>query len=255
MKVGFAGAGNMARAMARGWAAADRGPDLMLFCDIERERAASLAAETDGETRESLPEVAAAADVVLLAVKPAALDEVADELNHRAPAILSVMAATPTSRLAEAFPSVPVLRTMPNQPVEVGKGVICHPPPVGMSEDLADELLALLRTLGTVVELEEAKLEAAMAIMSCAPAYVARFAGDLGHAGEAEGLDGLLALELVAGTLAGTAELLERHDPDAIQAAVAPPGGATEAGLQALESHGFDQSIAAAVRASLERFR
>ena len=61
--------------------------------------------------------------------------------------------------------------------------------------------------------------------------------------------------ELVAETVIGTAELLAERDPEAIQRAVAPPGGTTEAGLDALSEHSFDDAIAAAVAASLERFR
>lgn len=104
MRIGFAGAGNMAGAMARGWAAGEGGPEAMLFCDIEAERARALAEEVGGETRDGLSELAADSDVVLLAVKPAALDDVAGELNDP-PALLSVMAATSTERLGEAFPA------------------------------------------------------------------------------------------------------------------------------------------------------
>ncbi len=128
MRIGFVGAGNMAAAMARGWAAADDGPEAMLFSDLEPTRAADLAAEVGGEIREGLTALRADSNVLLLGVKPAALDAVADELSGEAPAILSMLAATPLDRLAEAFPGVPLLRVMPNQPVEVRQGVICHPP-------------------------------------------------------------------------------------------------------------------------------
>ena len=191
----------------------------------------------------------------MLAVKQAALDEVAEEMGHAAPALLSVMAATPTSRLAEAFPGVPVLRVIPNQPVEVRRGVICHPPAVSMPEELETRLLDLLEAIGSLFAMPEENIEAAMAVMSCAPAYVARFAGDLASAGAAEGLDPALSLELVAETLSGTAEMLAHHSPDELQGAVASPGGTTEAGLNALSEGGFDDAIAAAVRASVERFR
>jgi pyrroline-5-carboxylate reductase len=227
----------------------------MLFCDLDRERASSLAGEVEGETRESLGGMASESDVVLLAVKPGALDDVAEEMGHTAPALLSVMAATPTSRLTEAFPGVPALRVMPNQPVEVRKGVICHPPTVAMAPELETRLLDLLEALGSVYAMPEEDIEAAMAVMSCAPAYVARFAGKLAEAGAGEGLDPELSLELVAETLAGTAEMLAERSPAEIQAAVAPPGGATEAGLDAMRENGFDESLAAAVQASLERFR
>lgn len=244
----------MAGAMARGWAAGDGGPEAMLFSDIDAGRAASLADRVGGETRPSLGELAADSDVVLLAVKPAALDEVAGELDG-ADAIASVIAGVTVGRLAAAFPDKPVLRLMPNQPVEVRLGVICHPPAHEMAPELEAELLELLGQLGDVVELPEDKLDAAMAVMSCAPAYLALIADSLNRAGEREGLGPEEANELVAMTLEGTAELLRTRSAAEIQAAVASPGGATEQGLRALEEGGVPEAIAAAVDASLERLR
>src|SRR5581483_1499051 len=253
MRIGFAGAGNMAAAMARGWAAGPGGPDAMLFTDLDQARAVALAAEVGGETRTGLESLAADCDVLLLAVKPAALDAVAEELGGEAPPLLSVLAVTPTTRIAAAFPGVPILRVMPNQPVEVRRGVLCHAPAVGMSDGLRDELLELLEVLGDVVALDEAHIDAAMAIMSSSPAYIALVAEALARGGEREGLDPELAGELVAGALAGTAELLRKRDPAAIRDAVASPGGATEAGLAQLE--GVEDALLDAVNASLERFR
>jgi pyrroline-5-carboxylate reductase len=245
----------MAGAMARGWAAGEGGPDAMLFCDIDAERAAELADSVGGETRPTLNELAADSDVVLLAVKPAALDDVAGELGGAAPAVVSVLAATPVARIAEAFPRVPVMRVMPNQAVEVRRGVLCYPPPEDMPAELTDRLLALLGVLGTLVPMDEQRIDAAMAVMSSSPAYIAMFAESLARAGEREGLDAETARQLVADTLAGTAELLRKRDPASVRAAVASPGGATEKGLEALEARGLDAAIGHAVRASLERFR
>jgi pyrroline-5-carboxylate reductase len=257
MKIGFAGAGNMAGAMARGWAAApsEERPESMLFCDLDAERANALAAEVGGETRPTLGDLRAGSDVLLLAVKPAALDDVAKELGGRAPAILSVMAATTLEQLGAAFPGVPAIRVMPNQPAEVRAGVLCYAVDDQMDATLAGRLVRLLGAVGETVPTSEDRIDAAMAVMSCSPAYVALFAEVLAEAGAAEGLDPDLSLELVAGTLEGTAELLRAKDPAAIRAAVAPPGGATEAGLNALDEGGFQAAIQAAVTASLERFR
>ncbi len=244
----------MAAAMARGWS---RGatPPRMSFCDLDVDRARHLASEVDGAAVESLTELREEADVLVLAVKPAALDDVAAQLERQAPALLSVLAATPVSALQEAFPGVPAMRVMPNQPAEVGRGVLCYVPPIEMPDEISNELIALLGALGTAVAVPEDRIDAAMAVMSCAPAYVAVFAKALADAGAREGLEPALALELVAGTLEGTAEMLRERDPDSIQRAVAPPGGATEAGLDALAEGGFGEAIDAAVRASLERFR
>jgi len=245
----------MAGAMARGWAAGEDGPGAMLFRDVDTERAAALAVSVGGETRSSLGELATDSDVVVLAVKPAALDDVASELGGAAPALVSVLAATPVSRVAEAFPGVPVMRVMPNQPVEVRRGVLCYPPPASMSDELSERLLAVLGVLGTLVPIDEQRIDAAMAVMSSSPAYVALVAEALARAGEREGLDAEIASELVVDTLAGTAELLRKRDPAAVRSAVASPGGATEKGLEALEEHALEAAIGHAVRASLERFR
>jgi pyrroline-5-carboxylate reductase len=254
MRVGFAGAGNMAAAMARGWAAGSGGPEAMLFCDLDAPKAAALAKEVEGETRPALRDLSAECDVVLLAVKPAALDAVAEALDGTAPALVSVLAVTPTARIAEVFPGTPLLRVMPNQPVEVRRGVLCYAPPLEMPDGLRDELLELLAPLGDLIELDESRIDAAMAIMSSSPAYFALVAEALARGGEREGLDPDIAGELVAGAFAGTGELLRRRDPATIRDAVAPPGGATEAGLAHLEGV-VEQAFVDAVNASLERFR
>jgi pyrroline-5-carboxylate reductase len=253
MRVGFAGTGNMATAMARGWAAGDGGPEGMLFCDLEANRARALAEEVGGQAHSGLRELADDSDVLVLAVKPAALDEVATELGGEAPALISVLAGTPTERIAATFPGVPALRVMPNQPVEVRRGVLCYVPPEAMADELKESLLTLLGLLGTLIPLEERQMDAAMAIMSSSPAYLALVAEALARGGEREGLEPGLAGELVAGAMAGTAELLLKHDPATIRNAVASPGGATEAGLAHLE--GVEDAFVNAVNASLERVR
>jgi pyrroline-5-carboxylate reductase len=255
MRVGFAGAGNMAGAIARGWAAGEGGPDAMLFCDLDRDRASDLAAAVGGETRDTLGELSADSDLVVLAVKPGALEDVAKDLDPKPTAVLSVLAVTPVARVKEAIPGVPVARLMPNQPVEVRKGVLCLVALEDFPVEFKARLVELLARLGRLVLVEEGSIDAAMAVMSCSPAYVALVAEALTNAGVEEGLEPDLASKLVTGTLAGTAALLEVREPAAIRQAVAPPGGATEAGLRALERGGLEAALSGAVRASLERFR
>jgi pyrroline-5-carboxylate reductase len=254
VKVGFAGAGNMAAAMARGWAAGPGGPDEMLFCDLDADRATALAREVGGETRQDLPALARDSEAVVLAVKPGVLDDVAGQLGGRAPALISMLAATPVAALERAFPGVPALRVMPNQPVEVRRGVLCYVASQAMPQELLARLLRLLEPLGRLVPMAEGLIDPAMAIMSSSPAYIALVAEALARGGERQGLDHALAGELVADALAGTAELLRKRDPAAIRDAVASPGGATEAGLAQLEGT-VEEAFLKAVNASLERFR
>jgi pyrroline-5-carboxylate reductase len=187
--------------------------------------------------------------LVVLAVKPAKLEEAAAELTD-AKVVVSLLGATSLEAVAAAFPNAEVHRVMPNVGVEVRRGVLCLAGPP--SPVVRDKLLLL----GRVVELRDEDFDAATAVMGCAPAYLALAVEAIADAGVAEeGLDPQLALELVVETMAGTAELLHRHHPVDVRRAVASPGGSTEAGLEALDREGGRQAFEAAVRASLERMR
>jgi pyrroline-5-carboxylate reductase len=244
MIIGFVGSGSMAAAIARGLAGEVDG---MLFSDSGSGRAAALADELGGEAV-SNAEVAERADVVVLAVKPAALDSVAPEIGA-ARAIVSVLAATPLDRLRAALPGAQILRTMPNVGVEVRQGVIC------VAGDASPEVRATLGRIAHLVEIEEGDFDAATAVMGCSPAYLALAVEAIADAGAADGLDPELARELVVETAAGTAELLRRRDPAAVQKAVASPGGSTEAGLKELDRLDARGAFAAAVDGSLRRMR
>jgi len=244
MIIGFVGSGSMAAAMARGWAGEFEG---MLFSDSGSGRALALAEELEGEAV-SNEEVARRADLVLLAVKPNRLQEVAPQLTG-AGAVVSVLAATSLERLGAALPETQILRVMPNVGVEVGEGVLCV---AGEADEITRDKLALL---GQVVEIAEADFDAATAVVGCSPAYFALVAEAIAEAGAADGLEPELSRRLVVETAAGTAALLRRHDPAAVRKAVASPGGSTERGLEALEREGARQAFEAAVAASLERMR
>jgi pyrroline-5-carboxylate reductase len=255
MKVGFAGAGNMAAAMARGWAGAEGGPDGMLFCDSGSGRAAALAAEVGGEARETVAELGRDSDLVVLAVKPKGLDAVAAGLAGEAPLVVSVLAGTPLEALREALGETPVIRTMPNVAVEARAGLICHAPTDRVPEEPAGEALALLALLGTVVEVDEGLFDPVTALVGCAPAFLAVVAEALTEAGVREGIGSGLAHELVVEALAGTAALLRERDTLAVRRAVTSPGGGTAAGLAALEAAGVRAAFGDAVRAVVERMR
>ncbi len=218
----------------------------MLLTDSGSGRAIELAREVGGEAVGSNAELADIADVVVIAVKPAQLDEVAGELAGARSAI-SLLAATPLAKVAAALPGVAVARVMPNLGVEVRRGVLCVAGVAGA------EIRGLLGKLGHIVDLPDEDFDIATAVMGCAPAYLALAVEAIADAGAREGLDPQLARELVVETTAGTAELLRLRHPADVRRAVASPGGSTEAGLEALEREGVRVGFEAAVRASLER--
>jgi len=220
----------------------------MLFTDSGSGRAGELARELEGEALSSNAELAGRSDVVVLAVKPARLDEAARELAG-AEVVVSLLGATSLAAVRAAFPGSEVVRVMPNVGVEVRKGVLC----VAGEPDAS--VRAMLEGLGLVVELPDEQFDAATAVMGCAPAYLALAVEAIADAGAADGLDPELARELVVETTAGTAELLRARHPADVRRAVASPGGSTEAGLEALDREGAGNAFEAAVRASLERMR
>jgi pyrroline-5-carboxylate reductase len=256
MVVGFAGSGNMAAALARGWAQASPRPEAMLFTDSGSGRAQALAESVRGVRIGSLAELADRADLVVLAVKPADLTEVTGEIAGRTDAAISVLGATPLATLVPALAPTPVLRIMPNLAVEVGRGVVCHaaPPDQGDSPVL-DEALGLLGAIATLVAVEESELDPATAVMGCAPAYIALAVEALIEAGAEAGLDRELSSKLVSEAAAGVGQHLLSREPGPMRRAIASPGGSTEAGLDALAERDVHDAFKAAVEASLERMR
>jgi pyrroline-5-carboxylate reductase len=255
MKLGFVGAGNMAGGLARGWAAASgepAAPEAMLFFDADPKRADQLAEEVGGRVLEGNTDVATEADLVVLAVKPNVLDQVASEVTAAGTPVLSILAGTTLATLAEALPGVELVRVMPNLGAQLRQAVLCVVFPENTPEERRREIKELLGLVGEVIELDEGLIDAATAIMGCSPGYLALMAEILVEAGTREGLTEDQTRRMVAKAMSATGGLLEVREPGELKRAVASPGGMTEAGLNALEEHELREALKAAVDASLE---
>jgi pyrroline-5-carboxylate reductase len=253
MTVGFAGSGNMAAALARGFKQSGAVREPMLFTDSGSGRAAALADELGGEAAGSLGELAERRDILVLAVKPKALGAAAEAIGPYGGPLVSVLGATPLDALRSPFPDAAILRTMPNVGVEIGKGVICHAPVPDDEREALKPALELLGSVAALYELPESQLDAATAVMGCSLAWIANACDAVAEAGADAGLEPKLAAEFIALSAAATGELLQRHDAVALQKAVASPGGSTEAGLDALAERDAAGAFAYAVTAALER--
>src|SRR5688500_201951 len=150
MQVGFIGAGNMARALARGWG------DPVLCTDSGSGRAAALAAELGGEAVASNRELAERADLVILAHKPAQLAQVAKDAAGAAKAVVSLLARVSQADVRAAYPDTPVFCLAPNTPAEVGRGVFAlAEPDAPVDETMLDQVRELFGRIGTVVDVPE----------------------------------------------------------------------------------------------------
>lgn len=202
--------------------------------------------------------------VVLLAVKPqmmgAALPGLV-ALGNGATLFVSIAAGTTIATLEAALGTrTPVVRTMPNTPAMVNRGItaLCGNDHVG-AEGLA-LAEALMAAVGETVLLEgEQQIDAVTAVSGSGPAYVFHLIEALAAAGVAEGLPEAVAMRLARATVCGAGELAHRSEETAAQLRinVTSPGGTTAAALAVLMDGetGLPALMRRAVRAAAERGR
>ena len=199
------------------------------------------------------------ADVVLLGVKPYAILDLAREIApvlQPGTVVASVAAGITLDALEKALPEgQPVVRTMPNTPSSVGRGVISVTPGTHTTSDQLNAVKEVLSSVATVVEIEEHLVRAVTGVSGSGPAYVFYLAEAMQQAGEDLGLPGDVARVLAKETVAGAGLLLspDDADPAALRQAVTSPGGTTEKALNTFDERGLKDVIAAGAVASAER--
>jgi pyrroline-5-carboxylate reductase len=243
MATGYIGAGNMARALARGLG------EPVLASDGGSGRAAALVGEVGGEALDNAG-VAQRADLVVLACKPYQLEAVAPALQG-ARRVISLLGATPIEAVRSALPGAQVAKAMPNTPVEVRRGVTV----LADESDMLDEARAFFERVGKVFELPERLMDVATGTVGVSPAYTAVIAEAQIDAAVKFGVRAELASAIVVEGLRGSAELIAArgYDTLAVRREVTSPGGSTARGLQALEERGLRAAFGEALKAVLDR--
>ena len=172
--------------------------------------------------------------------------------------LLSVVAGLSTSRI-EAHFHVPlaVIRSMPNTPVLVGKGVSAIAGGAQVTKDDLDWAESILGAVGTVVRVTERNIDAVSGLSGPMPAYLYLVIEALIEAGVHQGLSRDVAYKLVVGTFEGSAALLTStgETPEELRHQVTSPGGTTAAGLRTLEHRAVRSAFIDAVAAAADRSR
>ena len=172
--------------------------------------------------------------------------------------LLSVVAGLSTARLEAVFVGpVPVIRSMPNTPVLVGKGVSAIAGGSHVTKDDLDWEESILGAVGSVVRVSERNIDAVTGLSGSMPAYLYLVIESLIDAGVHQGLTREVSRQLVVGTFEGSAALLAEsgESPEELRAQVTSPGGTTAAGLRMLESRAVRGAFLEAVAAATERSR
>lgn len=260
----LAGAGNMGGAMLAGWLAGGLDPKRIIVQDPSPPPAVAKLLRDHGIAAHAvLPEAAAPPAVLLMAVKPQVMEDVFPPLAKRAgpgTLVLSI-AAGKTIRSFERHlaPGLAVVRSIPNTPAAVGRGITVAVPNAHVTpaqRALCDVLLGAIGEVGWVDD--EALIDPVTAVSGSGPAYVFYLTECLAAAGVKAGIAPDLAMRLARATVAGSGELMRQSDlgPDQLRKNVTSPNGTTFAALQVLMAgNGMEPLMAEAVAAATRRSR
>ena len=205
---------------------------------------------------------AAAAKLVLLAIKPQMLDSAAATLApHVTPetVLVSILAGKSIADLKARLPGLrKLVRAMPNTPAAIGRGITGTYATSTLDDTEKASVQALLATTGRVEWIaSEALIDAVTAVSGSGPAYVFHLVEALAKAGEDVGLPADLAMRLARATIEGAGELLFQEaatPPSTLRQNVTSPGGTTAAALEVLMApDGLSPLMARAVKAAKAR--
>jgi pyrroline-5-carboxylate reductase len=259
-RIGFLGAGKMATALAAGWLKAGlAAPGRLCASDPVPAARDAFHQATGATVHGDNLRVAAASDVLVLAVKP---QQMADVLKELRPAlqpqhlVVSIAAGVTLRQLADGLgDTCRLVRVMPNTPCLVGASASAFA--ASASANPADVQLVerLLNSVGRAVQVPEKLLDAVTGLSGSGPAFVFVVIEALSDGGVRMGLPRDLATLLAAQTVLGAAKMLLEtgQHPGALKDAVASPGGTTIAGLHALERGGLRAALMDAVEAATRR--
>lgn len=250
------GGGNMGAALVSGLLSSGAvGVDDLVIIEVLAARREQLVEMFPGvAVVDELPGCSAA----VIAVKPQHVPEaVATAVARGARRLLSIAAGVTIRTLeAAAGDGIAVVRSMPNTPAMVGEGASAIAAGTHATETDVAWAETVLGSVGLVVRVDEAHLDAVTGLAGSGPAYVFLIAEALMNAGVEAGLPVDTVDALVRQLLVGSAALLARgDDPAELRAKVTSPGGTTAAGIAVLESREVRAAFAAAVRAATERGR
>jgi pyrroline-5-carboxylate reductase len=258
------GAGKMGGAMLEGWLRGGAKPSHIVALDpAPHPEMQALITRSGIRLNPDLADITDA-EVVVIAVKPQLMEEVLPALvplKRSHPLILSVAAGKTIASFERHFGSdAAVVRTIPNTPAAVGRGITAMAANANVSAAQMGLARSLLEAVGEVVTVpDEAMIDAVTAVSGSGPAYVFYLTECLAAAGEKVGLSKELSMQLARATVAGAGELMRQSGTEAatLRQNVTSPKGTTYEALQVLMADDglqplFDKAIAAATRRSRE---
>jgi pyrroline-5-carboxylate reductase len=259
-KIGFIGGGNMATSLLKGLVASGHDPSRLWVSDVNPDTLAGLSSNLKVNATSDNREVVTSADVVVLAVKPQILQQVAKEIAvdiNSKQLVVSIAAGISQASLSHWLGNdQAIVRCMPNSPALVLTGATAlHANAMVTSEqrDLAENLM---RAVGITLWLDdESDMDAVTAVSGSGPAYYFLLMEAMEQAAVQLGLNESVARLLVQQTALGAAKIAleSAESPAELRRRVTSPGGTTQQAITVFEQGGFIELVALALQAARNR--
>lgn len=264
-KILLVGCGKMGSAMLRGWLTQGQAAEDVRGIEPAAELGASIAEELGIEVVTGPADLSPAfkPDIVVFAVKPQGMDEIVpgyrDIVGDGAVAMSIAAGRTIAFFETHLGDDAAIVRTMPNTPAAVGRGITAACANAHVTPDQRAACEKLLEAVGDAVWVDdEALIDPVTAVSGSGPAYVFLLIECLAEAGMRQGLPADVAAKLARATVAGSGELARQSSEDAgqLRINVTSPGGTTAAALDVLMADdGLGALMARAVEAATRRSR
>lgn len=252
MRVGIIGAGNMGQALIKGFLLTNTlSPKNILVAEKDPQKRRKI--KKLGVRVATLQDLIKSSQAIILAVKPANVPEVLEELKSAQDKILiSIAAGVPTSFLEKKFPGK-VIRVMPNLCASAGEMAACYS--LGERAGKKEEELAkrLFSKLGVFLKVDEHLMDAVTGLSGSGPAFVLKVVQAMAEAGRELGLPDALSLKLAAQTAVGAGVLASEWAPEEIIQKICTPKGTTIEGMKILEKERVEEALKKAVKAAAKR--
>lgn len=263
MTIALVGCGHMGRAILEGWKAAGINETIIIYDPLARHGDPVFRGTELFNKPGDFMKSALRADTFVMAVKPQIMKDVCESIKpivSKKTVILSIAAGKTIASFKELFSEEQVvIRTMPNTPAAIGKGVTAMVACNEATEKQKEKAEKLMAPTGDIEWVEdEATIDTISAISGSGPAYVFLMIEMLAKAGEKAGLDAKMSMRLARKTIIGSAALAESSDETAetLRKNVTSPGGTTEKALAVLMSgevqKAYDEAVKAAIAKSKE---
>ena len=257
MKIAIIGAGNMGSAIARGISKGSifKADDIHVSDPSAKSLEQIKAFNPNIKTFQANKDAIRGTDIVLLAVKPWLVGdvakEIADDLTEEQ-ILISIAAGVSIAQLQELFAKKSLFRIVPNTAIDVLQSVNIIAT-ANTTEEQQQLVMNIFNELGKSYFVPETQLNSLMSLSSCGIAYAFRYIRAATEGGVEMGIYPEVAKQVVLQTLRGAIELLEKNNthPEAEIDKVTTPGGITIKGLNEMEANGFTNSVIKGLKASL----